>query len=245
MSDRTAFYKAIWATPDDDLPRLAFADWLDEHAEPDAAHFLRLLSAARTCPPDVDRLRPLVADLRRTMVKLPPDFLRDACPVPPMVVVGPWVDPDHEANRQVLKHLHDNRPDRVRWFDRFEEADRGRLERQDLHSWRVVDRFADELARQLDGVHPCFVEASLSLVSVWSGVVVAVYLEYGLYAVRRPHANRSGKSDPPDHFTDWVTRRFGPDWLPGIGLEGSDDGDSRTGERAMLEATCRKFDPTT
>src|SRR5687768_10081460 len=34
MSDREALLAAIRANPDDDTPRLVFADWLDEH-EPD------------------------------------------------------------------------------------------------------------------------------------------------------------------------------------------------------------------
>jgi uncharacterized protein (TIGR02996 family) len=31
MSDREALYAAILAHPDDDTPRLVFADWLQEH----------------------------------------------------------------------------------------------------------------------------------------------------------------------------------------------------------------------
>ena len=34
--------KAVCAAPDDDLPRLVAADWLDEHAEPERAEFIRL-----------------------------------------------------------------------------------------------------------------------------------------------------------------------------------------------------------
>jgi uncharacterized protein (TIGR02996 family) len=42
MPDRESFVAAIAAAPDDDLPRLVFADWLDEHGEPDRAEFIRL-----------------------------------------------------------------------------------------------------------------------------------------------------------------------------------------------------------
>ena len=42
MSDRQAFLRAIRANPDDDTARLAFADWLDEHDEPERAEFIRL-----------------------------------------------------------------------------------------------------------------------------------------------------------------------------------------------------------
>ncbi len=41
-ADRAAFLAAIREHPDDDLPRLVFADWLDEHGEPERAEFIRL-----------------------------------------------------------------------------------------------------------------------------------------------------------------------------------------------------------
>ena len=42
MTEREAFLAAICAAPDEDLPRLVFADWLDEHGEPERAEFIRL-----------------------------------------------------------------------------------------------------------------------------------------------------------------------------------------------------------
>src|SRR5688572_22453465 len=42
MSERDAFLRAIAAEPSDDTVRLAFADWLDEHDEPERAEFIRL-----------------------------------------------------------------------------------------------------------------------------------------------------------------------------------------------------------
>ncbi len=42
MTDRDAFRRAVCAAPDDDTPRLVFADWLDEHGEPKRAEFIRL-----------------------------------------------------------------------------------------------------------------------------------------------------------------------------------------------------------
>lgn len=41
MSDRAAFLKAIESRPDDLSGYLAYADWLDETGEPDAAHAYR------------------------------------------------------------------------------------------------------------------------------------------------------------------------------------------------------------
>ncbi len=51
--DEQAFYKRMSADPDDDLPRLAFADWLDEHGRADRAEFVRL---------QIDRFRHSPAD---------------------------------------------------------------------------------------------------------------------------------------------------------------------------------------
>jgi uncharacterized protein (TIGR02996 family) len=42
MTERQALVKAMLAEPDDDLPRLVFADWLDENGDPDRAEFTRL-----------------------------------------------------------------------------------------------------------------------------------------------------------------------------------------------------------
>ncbi|HEY1189441.1 MAG TPA: TIGR02996 domain-containing protein [Gemmata sp.] len=42
MSDEAALLAAIRAHPDDDTPRLIYADWLDENGQPDRAEFIRL-----------------------------------------------------------------------------------------------------------------------------------------------------------------------------------------------------------
>jgi uncharacterized protein (TIGR02996 family) len=42
MPDPAPFLAAICASPDDDLPRLVYADWLDEHGDPARAEFIRL-----------------------------------------------------------------------------------------------------------------------------------------------------------------------------------------------------------
>ena len=42
MTDEAAFLAAVRAAPDDDLPRLVYADWLDEHGEADRAEFIRV-----------------------------------------------------------------------------------------------------------------------------------------------------------------------------------------------------------
>jgi uncharacterized protein (TIGR02996 family) len=42
MSDADAFLAAIIADPDSDVPRLVFADWLEEHGDTERAEFIRL-----------------------------------------------------------------------------------------------------------------------------------------------------------------------------------------------------------
>ena len=49
MSDRLGMIHAIHEQPDDDLPRLAYADWLEERGDADHAEFIRVeCEAART-----------------------------------------------------------------------------------------------------------------------------------------------------------------------------------------------------
>ncbi len=42
MTDRDALLRAICENPDDDAPRLIYADWLDEHGDPRQAEFIRV-----------------------------------------------------------------------------------------------------------------------------------------------------------------------------------------------------------
>ena len=42
MNERDALLRAVCENPDDDTPRLVFADWLQEHGEGDRAEFIRL-----------------------------------------------------------------------------------------------------------------------------------------------------------------------------------------------------------
>ncbi len=42
MTHADAFLQAILDAPDDDAPRLLFADWLDDHGDPDQAEFIRV-----------------------------------------------------------------------------------------------------------------------------------------------------------------------------------------------------------
>ncbi len=42
MNERDALLRAICESPDEDTPRLVFADWLDERGQPERAEFIRL-----------------------------------------------------------------------------------------------------------------------------------------------------------------------------------------------------------
>ena len=59
----TAFLRTILASPEDDAPRLVYADWLDENGDPDRAEFIRLqIRLGRTDPhhPEWPRLNAVV-----------------------------------------------------------------------------------------------------------------------------------------------------------------------------------------
>jgi uncharacterized protein (TIGR02996 family) len=67
MSDREAFLRAIWERPHDDLPRLIYADWLDEHGEPERAEFIRVqceVAGGSPGEPRLEQLRARERDLR-------------------------------------------------------------------------------------------------------------------------------------------------------------------------------------
>ena len=51
-----AFHRSILEAPDDDAPRLVYADWLDEQGDADRAEFIRLqIREARMAPDDPER----------------------------------------------------------------------------------------------------------------------------------------------------------------------------------------------
>jgi uncharacterized protein (TIGR02996 family) len=60
-ADRVAFLRAIAEHPDDDLPRLVYADWLDEHGDPARAEFIRVQCELARAPTDPPRRTELLA----------------------------------------------------------------------------------------------------------------------------------------------------------------------------------------
>ena len=56
MTEREALLAAVYANPDDDTPRLVFADWLQENGEPERAEFIRVqCELAGELPPRAGR----------------------------------------------------------------------------------------------------------------------------------------------------------------------------------------------
>jgi uncharacterized protein (TIGR02996 family) len=62
-----AFQQAILESPDDDTPRLVYADYLDEHGNPDRAEFIRAQVALASVPPD-DPRREQLQDRERKLL---------------------------------------------------------------------------------------------------------------------------------------------------------------------------------
>ena len=52
MTDLDALYRSILANPDDDTPRLVYADWLEENGRPEEAEFLRAECRLERITPD-------------------------------------------------------------------------------------------------------------------------------------------------------------------------------------------------
>jgi uncharacterized protein (TIGR02996 family) len=61
MRDEEPFLKAILAEPDDDTLRLVFADWLEEHGQPERAEFIRVQCALAAAPSSDPRREDLAA----------------------------------------------------------------------------------------------------------------------------------------------------------------------------------------
>jgi uncharacterized protein (TIGR02996 family) len=64
--DERAFFDRIRDEPDDDGPRLMYADWLDENGQPERAEFIRLQCALARLP-DEDARRPALRERERQL----------------------------------------------------------------------------------------------------------------------------------------------------------------------------------
>lgn len=59
MTEGDSLYRAVLDNPEDDAPRLVFADWLDEYGRPERAEFIRVQCAMDRVPAGTGRWRPL------------------------------------------------------------------------------------------------------------------------------------------------------------------------------------------
>jgi uncharacterized protein (TIGR02996 family) len=64
ISDRAALLAAIRANPEEDTPRLMFADWLDEHGDTDRAEFIRLSCELARLEDDASDSQPVYEFIR-------------------------------------------------------------------------------------------------------------------------------------------------------------------------------------
>ncbi|MDY3561204.1 TIGR02996 domain-containing protein [Gemmata sp. JC673] len=70
VPEEAAFLEALKANPADDTVRLVYADWLDEHNEPQKAEYLRLVAALAQGQSDIERTSPQatsVCELGKTL----------------------------------------------------------------------------------------------------------------------------------------------------------------------------------
>ena len=56
MDERAELLRTVIESPDDDAPRLVFADWVEEHGEPERAEFIRLQCRLETLDDDAEEI---------------------------------------------------------------------------------------------------------------------------------------------------------------------------------------------
>ncbi|MGE3805236.1 MAG: TIGR02996 domain-containing protein [Gemmataceae bacterium] len=75
MTSHDDFYRAVLEAPEDDVPRLVFADWLDEHGETDRADFIRVQIELQQLDETAPRHRELKKRERSLIRKYKHDWL--------------------------------------------------------------------------------------------------------------------------------------------------------------------------
>jgi uncharacterized protein (TIGR02996 family) len=118
MSEGDSLYQAILATPEDDAPRLVYADWLDEHGQPERGEFIRVQCAMARIPAHTARWRPL----HDRAVRLERDWRED------------WTGP---VQKRVLEaHLRRGFVDGVRLtVDSFKESAEELVKLEPIRVW--------------------------------------------------------------------------------------------------------------
>jgi uncharacterized protein (TIGR02996 family) len=106
-SDEAALLQAVIATPDDDLPRLVYADWLDERGDP-RGEYIRLQVEITRAAPHTDQYAALRGRLKALRATVPPAW-----------VEAMGYRPRH---RPLFAVLPERRADRWRLVDEFIEV---------------------------------------------------------------------------------------------------------------------------
>jgi uncharacterized protein (TIGR02996 family) len=160
MDDR-ALLSAVLADPDDDLPRLAYADWLDEHGDDDRAEFIRAGVELSHLPPNEDRHAQLAARCRHLEERRRGDWLAGA---PPGVVVA---DFERGFPRRVGPPLR-NYTDRLLGREHFAAMKRA-LELFPLRvfSGRLLGTASSSVARSRQSVYPERGHSPLEILARW------------------------------------------------------------------------------
>lgn len=110
MTDHDALYRAMIARPEDDTPRLVYADWLEEHGREEQAEFIRLDCRLEILCPDESEYTELLD--RRKELRL---WLRAHSPGPQLRLKGglsvassrDWWKPTHRGFPSVLMLLEE------------------------------------------------------------------------------------------------------------------------------------------
>jgi uncharacterized protein (TIGR02996 family) len=74
VSAADAFLRAILDNPDDDLPRLIYADWLDEHGDAARAEFIRVQIERARLSADDERQDALAAREKELLIRYGPEW---------------------------------------------------------------------------------------------------------------------------------------------------------------------------
>jgi uncharacterized protein (TIGR02996 family) len=170
MTREAAFIQAIRAAPDDDAPRLIFADWLEEHGQTDRAEFIRIqCQLARMTDPHPGLFSGFFSLRSRAEWLLRKNWNEWVCPL--REIVGPRYDRYGESWLGGLFY-----PDSRLQFPR------GFVERLTLHAEGFICH-ADRLSRltalrelYLWGAGQC--AAELANVAVLSGLSILGFVDY-------------------------------------------------------------------
>src|SRR5947208_13340491 len=86
MNQGEAILQAVIERPEDDAPRLVYADWLEDHGDPDRAEFIRVQCELARLPPDEPRAfdlrwrqEELLADHGPAWSEEVPKWAREGC----------------------------------------------------------------------------------------------------------------------------------------------------------------------